>query len=85
MGPYSPSGFSAIQQAQCLTFAASPDSGSPASGHSSCFVQWGDVVVVGDTADYATQAIPHPKSADCNMAIALAMSGLLFVGQILVV
>ena len=80
--PYSPSGFSATQQAQCLTSAASAESGSPASGHSTCFVQWGDVVVIADTADYATQANPQPKSADSDMAITLATSGLLFVGQL---
>ncbi len=40
-------------------------------------------MIIGQTVDFATQASPQPKSADSNMAITLATSGLLFVGQFL--
>jgi len=78
-----PSGFSATQQARCYTYAVSSESGDVSQGLSACFVQWGDVVVSAGTKLNATQADPNPESADNSMAITLALSGLLFVGQTL--
>ena len=81
--PYAPSGFSSSQQAQCRTDAVSAGAGSGATGYSACQVQWGNVVVFGNTIYDATQADPQPGSADNDMALTLAKSALLFIGQLM--
>ena len=77
----SPSSFSASQQLRCSTYALSAGGGEGPVGVSSCYVQWGDVVIVAATQRNATMSDPHPATADNNMAITLAIAGVLFVGQ----
>jgi len=76
---FSPSGFSPSQHAQCNNYKQ--PSGDVAQGTSACFVEWGDVVVAVQTDESATLANPKPQAADLNLALTLARSALLRVGQ----
>ena len=76
-----PSGFASSQQVRCSTYALSAGAGDAAAGVSTCDVQWGDVVILATTQQNATAADPRPAIADNDLAVILAMSGVLFVGQ----
>ena len=71
-----PSGFSTDQQAQCRSYSQAAVPATPAQGVSACYVQWGDVVVEGITKNSL-----NVSSADMNMAVTLARSGLLSIAQ----
>jgi len=79
--PFSPSGFSTSQPERCNTYSHPEVSGHLAEGTSTCYVQWGDVVVQGATAKEATPSNPEPSAADSNMAVTLAWAALLRAAQ----
>ena len=73
-----PSGFSSSQQAQCGTYSQAAAAASPAQRITECFVLWGNVVVDGKIN--ATQDV---STANMNMALTLARSGLFRIGQVI--
>lgn len=73
-----PSGFPSSRQAQCGTYSQAAEGATPAQRITECIVLWGDVVVIGknDTSKSAS-------TANVNMALTLAWSGLLRIGQVI--
>ncbi len=77
-GTHIPSGFSSSQQARCGTWSQRAVPGWPALGVSECFVQWGDVVIVGGSK--TKSSLSH---GNADLALTLARSGLLRIAQVI--
>jgi len=76
--PFLPSGFSTSQPERCNTYSNA--AGTPAGGVSLCYVQWGNVVVDGETGAGGTPGT-RPGTGDINMALVLTWAALLRIGQ----
>ena len=77
--PFPPSGFSTSQTERCNAYSNA--AGTPAGGTSVCYVQWGDVVVGGNTGAGGKLGNREPGTGDINMALVLTWAALLRVAQ----
>jgi hypothetical protein len=71
-----PSGFSSSQLAQCGTWSQPAVEGTPAQGVSACYIQWGNVVIGGES-----DITSNLTRGNTDLALAMARSATLRLAQ----